>query len=476
MSSYPLTPRNAPITVTTPIIPLNFVYPALSRSQLASIVRAYWGSILGIACLVFGIALAAIAAWPRTYTAGVTLMVNYAVNDPANGKELPLGQLESYIATQVELMQTPEDLLAVVDRLNLTEYSDYTRGYRGDSGTLREWAAEQLRKRMAIYQGFQGSQLIHISYSARTAVESANVANALADVYKEQEILRATSQPGERAKRYAAQLEDLKNKVDIAQQNVTAFHQRNGLIDDGTKTNVDVALLATLEGRLAEAEDSRRVAEARAAGDQAVSDQALASPEVQALKTQLAGQDQTIAQLSANYLPGYPALRDAEAQRESTLRSLKVALSRYSANASGGLRVAERLQRSLSQAVTEQRGRVLRYGQLHDEAAKYQLELESAQTVYKRALEDYDQIMFAAGSHYSNVAVVSRATPPVAASKPRVLVGLVLGAVAAVVLGLGVPLFYEFFHRRVRCRDDLERHHGVPVLIEFGRRPAAYRS
>jgi len=40
---------------------------------------------------------------------------------------------------------------------------------------------------------------------------------------------------------------------------------------------------------------------------------------------------------------------------------------------------------------------------------------------------------------------------------------------AAFILGLGVPLGLELFHRRIRCRDDLERHHGIPVLVEFGR-------
>jgi hypothetical protein len=43
---------------------------------------------------------------------------------------------------------------------------------------------------------------------------------------------------------------------------------------------------------------------------------------------------------------------------------------------------------------------------------------------------------------------------------------------AAGILGLGIPLGFELFHRRVRCRDDLERHHGIPVLVEFGSRAA----
>jgi polysaccharide biosynthesis transport protein len=156
---------------------------------------------------------------------------------------------------------------------------------------------------------------------------------------------------------------------------------------------------------------------------------------------------------------------------QATRRSLAAALQSYSANASTGLSVAQRLEQNLLRAVEEQRAKVLAMGQLHNDAAKYILELESAQAVYKRALDGYDQIMFASAGHYTNVNFVSRATPPVKASKPKVLTGLLLGGMAAGILGLGIPLAYELFNRRVRCRDDLERHHGIPVLVEFGTLP-----
>jgi hypothetical protein len=56
----------------------------------------------------------------------------------------------------------------------------------------------------------------------------------------------------------------------------------------------------------------------------------------------------------------------------------------------------------------------------------------------------------------------------VKASKPKVLVYLALGAVAAFGLGLTGPLAWGLSHRRVRCRDDMERDHDVEVLAEFG--------
>lgn len=471
MTQHSPASRSTLVPYDAPSIPLNFVHPGFSPTQIFLIILAHWKLSLLIMALVFSGALLALKFWPRTYTAKATLMVNYEVNDPANGKDLPVGQLGSYIATQVELMQTPEVLLTVVDRLDLTRNPRYLSGYRSDRGTPREWVASLLSKNLAIYQGQGGSQLIYVTYSANTAAESAQVTNAVVDVYKEQDQQRSTGQPSARAERYAQELRQLKIKVDQAQRDVTTFHQENNLIDEGNKTNVDMVLLATLEGRLLEAQNERRLAEARASGDQNVSDQVLASPEIQGLKTQISAQELLLAHQNELYTEKFPAVIEAQTQLETIRRSLTAALHSYSANASAELSVARRLEQDLQQAVYTQRSKVLSTGKLHDNATKFMLELESAQSVYKRALEGYDDIMFASNNRANNISMVSNAKPPVRASSPKMLSGLIMGALAAGFLGLCIPLTYELFNRRVRCRDDIERHHGIPVLIEFGKLP-----
>src|ERR1019366_4105292 len=84
---------------------------------------------------------------------------------------------------------------------------------------------------------------------------------------------------------------------------------------------------------------------------------------------------------------------------------------------------------------------------------------ESAQTVYKRALDGYDQILFASAS------VVTRAKAPIESTKPPKMLLLGLGIVVGILLGVLGPLCFElFFNRRLRCRDDVERDFGIPVL------------
>jgi polysaccharide biosynthesis transport protein len=38
-------------------------------------------------------------------------------------------------------------------------------------------------------------------------------------------------------------------------------------------------------------------------------------------------------------------------------------------------------------------------------------------------------------------------------------------------LGISLPLVYGFVIRRIRCRDDIERDFGIPVIAEFGAIP-----
>jgi uncharacterized protein involved in exopolysaccharide biosynthesis len=471
MNDYPLTYRDARgpgDLIEGSAIPAAFLHPGLSLSQVRSIVWAYRRLSLFIMIVVLAATAALLSWWPRTYTAKVTLIVNYQVNDPLNGKDLPIGQVGSYIATQVELLQTPGVLLAVVDRLHLTGNADFASGFRNSGGTLADWVANKLSRRLTIYPSQIGSQLIYVSYSASDARLAADVANAVADVYKEQDRDRAGGLPAERASQNASQLKELKAKVDAAQANLTEFHQRNGLLEDGNNANFSIGSLANLEGRLLEAQHLRRVAEERAAEDPGVSDQVLASNQVQSIRGQLEAQELNLAHLYRVYTPAYPGIHEAQLQVDDLRKALAAATQQHAENAASALVMAQRIEQKLQRAVADQRLVVASQARLHDESAKYFLEFQSAQEVYKRALDGYDQVQFAAASGPStNVDIVSRATPPVVASAPKMLTGSLLGGIAALLLGLGIPLIYELSNRRVRCRDDLERHHGIPVLVEF---------
>ena len=452
----------------SPIVPLNFVYPGISLSQIFSIIWGYWKVSTIIILIVLVLTIVILKIVPRTYEAEAALMVKYEVYDPQNGKELPAGQMYSYIATQIELVRNPELLASVVDQLQLTSNKDYAAGYTGKVGTLKQWVVHQVEKNLTVTQGQLGNQLIYVSFSANNPELAAKVANTIAETYKKRDDESVVSEPIERTARYTQKLSELKNNVEVAQQNLTAYSKQKKLIDGTKNVNLDMARLTTLENSLLDAEKQVSILEAHVSGDQSASDAVLASGEVQNLKAELARQEMKLAKMKRLYTSDYPDLKDLKASIEDTKQVLANTVRKYAENEEQKLTVAKELEKSLEIAVAKQRAKVLARGNLHDEAENYTLALQSAQAVYKRALDGYDELRYTEKSRNTNVNIVSHATPPLKYSKPKVVKGLILGAVAAFMLGLGIPMGYELFRRRVRCRDDLERDHGIPVLAELG--------
>lgn len=459
-----------------PSIPQDFTHPGLSLMQIVAIVWAYRKHAVIIALSIIAVSAVVVKLMHKTFAATATLMVNYPQRDPLDigqGQAPPMG---TYMATEIQLMQSPEVLLPVIDQLDLTADKSYAAGYRGNGGSLREWVQEKLIKDIDIEPGPAGSQLIYVTASARFPYLAALIANKISDVYLTQEKERISGPASERAQRYSAELAELKNKVRIAQEQVTAFRQRTGVTDSMARNNnVDADLLASLETRLQEAQNARRAAEVKAGADpHAGSGGAIVSPTIQALKTQIDTEQAALAQLRATLGAKHPKVLELESQLAANRHNLAEELQTMSAGAGADLASARQLETKLQAAVAEQRAKVLAISRLQDEGTKYVLELESAQNVYKRALDGYDQIMFASVRQFANISMVSRAAIPQSASKPNKIKLLLLGVFAGIFAGLAIPVGYELLvNRRVRCRDDFERDLAVPVLIEFDAIPVA---
>ncbi len=446
----------------------------LSLTQMLAILRSNWKTSLIVWLALSAIAAIAIKFLPKTYTAMSSMIVNIDNKDTLANTAFPVEIMNSYVATQAEMMTTPAVLLTVVDRLNLTADKDLTAGFRGDPAALRDYVERNVGYGVSVDQG-RGGQLIYISASARDPQKAAAIANMIATVYLEQESRRMNDPAGERAKRYGEQLQQLQAKVNAAQEKLDNFRKQKGVTDlsktDAEDNNVDpdTQALTSLQDRLLDAENQVRALEAKLAGGSgSASSEALSSQAVQQLQSQLHTQQANLASISAIYGPQHPQVLALKSQIASTQHALNSELGNLGENTQSQLQQARALVNKYERAVEDQRAKVLKMRDVQGEGAQLELELDSASSVYKKALDGYDQIMFQSAGSFTNVSMVDRAVPPTKPTKPNKFNLLMLGTIVSLGLATGVPFLYELlFNRRIRCKDDIERSFGIPVLAQF---------
>jgi len=464
-------------------IPHYYLPSGVSLTQEISILRAHWKVSAIILVSVTLVATVLVKFLPKSYTATTTLIVSSDNKNPLAAQQYPVDGMAAinYVATQTELMLSPINLLPVIDTLKLTEDREFLAGVSvTDPASRRDAVEKNLVNRLQVEQG-RGGQLLYVSATSRNPARAADIANAVTDSYLQQDRHRVNDSTGERAQRYSEQLAELRAKVTAAQDKVTAFRQQNGITDlaptsgsaSGDTRETEAQALNNLEQRLLEAQNQRRALESKAAGQQSTADEVLASAQIQQLKTRLNTEESQLAQLNSVLGSQHPKVMELRAQIADTHHALDAEMQTLSNNTATQLTRAKELEDKYTKAVASQRVALLHVRQLQDDGAKLVLELESAQSVYKQALDGYDKIIFASVGNNTNVSVVSRATPPVKATKPNKLKLMLMAIAMGTVIAVALPFGYEIlFNRRLRCRDDIERSFGIPVLAEFDSIPA----
>lgn len=437
---------------------------AMSLAQVAAMARARWKPMVITAVTIIVLGAIAIKLLPKTYTATATLIVDSDNRDPLAGRDFSVPMIADYVSTQIELITSPIVLMPVIERLKLTEDVNFTAGFSGSSDALREFVQRNLAASLQVDRG-TGGQLIYVSASGKNAARAAEIANAVIDVYIEQDRLRLNGPARERAQRYTEELAELRSKATLAQDKVTEFSKEHG-IDDMTRASADseVQALGNLRSQLLDTQNLLRTLESKASGLPSAAGKPTLSGTPQTLKQQLESQLAQYNELNKVYGAQHPKIRELETQIAATRAAL--------GDQERTLSSARELERKYAAAVAAQEAKVSALREAQDEGNKLVLELESAKSVYKSALDGFDQIMFQAVANHGRVSIVSHAAAPLRASKPNKMKLMMMTLAGALGFGVLIGMGYELLvDRRVRCRDDMEREFGIPVLAQLDEVP-----
>lgn len=376
----------------------------MSLRMLWIMVRARYG-LLVLTLLVTLVSTAIVTDMlPRQYVATTSLVLNSSENNPFDVPGAAGKAFSTFLATQLDIMQSRSVALKVVDALGLTEDPGAQIAFSeagGEEKSLREWLADQLLLNLSV-EPSRDSRVVAISYHSTDPRVAADTANAFAQAYISTTLDMMTDPAKRNAEWFDQQLDVIRARVLKSQARLTAFQQKHGIISLDERLDTETNRLNEL---------SRTYVQ------------------VQAEAT-----DMRSRQLGQNH----PEFRRAINREQAVARSLET-------------------QKQLLLELKQQR----------DQLGVLAREAESDQRVFESTLQRFYQTSLESQFNQPNTSVLNEAVPPLRPARPMVLFNMLSALLIGTALGTGMAILAEMQDRRVRDPSDVADGLGVRVLASL---------
>ncbi|WP_020167613.1 MULTISPECIES: chain length determinant protein EpsF [Methylotenera] len=442
----------------------------MSFSQLLSILLARKWIFVWVFSITVLVTTVVSFLLPKTYSATASLVLNSKGADPVTGFMLPATLMPGYIATQVDIIQSRNVALKVVDKLgianNATAKAQFEKATQGE-GDIRHWFADQFIENLEVNPSLQSS-VIEVSYRGADPQFSAAMANAFAEAYIDTSLQLKIEPAKQAALWFDQQIKGLRQNVEQAQTKLSAYQQENGIAFADERLDTEAARLGELSSQLVAAQaqtfDSNSRQNQLKRGNAGESPEILSNSLIQGLKSQLAQAETKLSDVSQRLGVNHPQYQAVVAE-VSNLRSLiSVETAKTSSSVGQTARVSQQREGEIKASLAQQKERVLKLKDQHDQMAVLVREVESAQRMYDNALLRFGQTNMESQSGQTDVSILNPATPPIKHSSPKITINIVLSILLGSLLAVGFAIAAEMLDRRVRIAEDLVQLLGLPVL------------
>jgi capsular exopolysaccharide synthesis family protein len=464
--------------------------PANAVFDLVKTYRRHLALFLVVAGGIMLAVLAYTLAQTPRYTATATLVIaphpaeigsdrTTALSDPA---------ADSSVDTQVELLKSRTLATLVVDRLGLTRTARFqdlthTPSWRDRVPFLavrdkpiampgrRDAAVERLLQGLDVHRTAQTFAL-SLSFVHHDRRLAAAVVNSFAREFVRQStsVKREGSDAADALLR--GRLDGARREVEAADGALGRYKVAHSLmsVQGGT---IAEQQLSSLDGQVAlakagEAEASARLQTARqqlsrgSAGDDL--GEALGSPVIQQLRSQRAVVSAQVANLAGQYGPKYPPLAAAQRQVADIDAQIQGEITRTVSNLEAQREVASRRTGSLSGSAGAARAQVVNNNVASIALGGLQLRADTAHVNYAQLLNRLNEIGSQAATTQSDARVASFASIPIRPTSPNLPINLLVGALLATAVGLGVVFLRQGTDHGISTLEDVEGRLQLPYL------------
>ena len=443
----------------------------MNFTQFLLILNARKWIILGVLLLTVAVTTAVSLWLPKEYTAATTLIVDSKSKDPFTGQLLPSQMFPGYMATQIDVIKSQNVAAKVVRDLKLVDSpgtrEQFIEATEGE-GDINQWLGDLLLQKLDV-EPSRESSVINIAFTATDPRFAAAMANAFAKTYIETSLELRLAPLKQTAAWFDQQIVQLREKVDQAQQKLTAYQREKGIVESEERLDVETRRMADLAGQMVAAQSASYDASSRTR-DSASLPEVINNPVVQGLKAQVAQGEGKLAELANRVGANHPDFIRLQAEVNSYKAKLANELNTATRGIGATAGAARQRFHELSAAFERQKAKVLELKQQREEGTLLARDLENAQRIYDSALQRYGQSRMEAQSTQTDVAVLNPAVPPTQHSKPRVFLNILLSVFLGSLLGVGTGFLVELLDRRVRSGQDIAAGLEIPVLAEVGKK------
>jgi succinoglycan biosynthesis transport protein ExoP len=457
------------------------------RAHWRTIQKRRW-TILSILLVTFTIALLVTWKEKAVYRADALLEIQKEnANIPTVQELFQLENVsDNYLETQYKVLQSETLARRVIDEMHLEQHNEFNPPRDGWFQARAHAAAptaqaldpdveqtvlREFKDRLSV-DPVRRSRLVQISFESQDPKIAAQVVNALAENYI-QENLESRWQAAQKASEWLSQqLGSFKAKLEKSEDDLQLYAQQNGLLfletEKGDTENIVNARLRQLQDELTKAQADRYAKESiyrlTEAGDYSALPGVVDNKLMQELTARLAELERQKAALTPTFSSDYPKMKEIQSQLDEIERRLNEERKRAAQGIVDDYLAANRRESLVREAFEQQQNQA---NLVAARAVQYNIlkrEVDTNKQLYEGLLQRLKEAGVSAGMNASNIRVVDAAVPPTRPVRPRPLLNLGLALLLGLGCGIGTAFLQEHLDNTLKNCDDVERVLRVPAL------------
>src|SRR6266436_1546943 len=374
--------------------------------------------------------------------------------------------LESYMETQVKLLQSESLLEHVIDKLKLQQRPT---GWRALTSHLpeREELIRKIQRNLTVRTS-GNSRLMEVLYESPDPKGAADFANTLVSEFIELSQEERWKAAEGTAVWLTNHLNIMKTQLEQSEAQLQDYARTSGLTFTSEKDNLAENKLKEIQDELSKAQADRIANQAKfeAAKSKPADSlpEVLEDPTMREYRQRLTDLQRQYAELSATLTPEHYRVQRVQAQINELKYEMLSERRNVLRRIGNEYAAATRRETLLSQAHSQQEKVVADQSEkaIHYDTLKR--DVDSNRRLYEAMLQKVKEASLASAMRDSNVLVVDRARPPLLPYRPDLPMNAAIGLFSGVLLGFGFVLLQERIDRRISAPGDAQVYLDLPEL------------